>query len=92
MGEAKRRAQQGVPARQKVEVVYDCDPRIADQGATYFHCVKCVDELPDGISPEKWSRQQLAIREDGYFQLRCTRHDINIAVIKWALKKAPLDG
>ena len=90
MGEAKRRA--GTPPRPKVEVNYDCHPDIKDQGATYFHCVQCMEERPDGISPAQWARQQMAITETGHFQLRCTRHNINIALITFKVKGADFDG
>jgi hypothetical protein len=62
-------------------MIHDTHPDIPDQGKSFMHCKRCIDELPEGESPMSWARQQLAIRHDGKLQLRCTRHDINIDVI-----------
>jgi hypothetical protein len=47
-----------------------------------MHCGKCLKEMPEGVSPKEYSRQQIAITKEGWFQVWCNRHDINIALIK----------
>lgn len=71
----------------KLVVNYETDPHVADNGAAYFHCSKCLEERPNGVSPMGWARQQVAVREDGSVQIRCTRHDLNIAVMTFDLEE-----
>lgn len=70
----------------KLQAIYDTDPRVPDEGVQYMHCQQCLKVRPVHVSPQEWARQQLAVRSDGWWQLRCTRHNINIAVIKVQMK------
>lgn len=65
----------------KINMIYDTHPDVQCEGHSFFQCRRCLDERPVGQSPMDWARQQVAIRGDGKIQVRCTRHDINIAVI-----------
>lgn len=72
-----------------VQLVYDTDPSVRDQGMTYMHCTKCLEEykrLKLDVTPKQFARQQLAITPTG-LQLWCTRHDVNIALITVRIKE-----
>lgn len=43
----------------------------------FFHCAKCLDELPPKTSPSEWARIAVGWTKKG-FQIWCVRHDINI--------------
>ena len=82
----------------KWKATYDTDKRVPNQGYVYMHCGECLDEFKNqapgtlGQSPASYARQQLAITKEGRFQLWCTRHDINIALIKIEEKGKGEDG
>ena len=44
---------------------------------SYFHCKKCLVELPKGVSPAEWSSQDVGWTEYG-IQVWCNRHNENI--------------
>ena len=70
-----------------IQVHYDVDPSLENEIASYMHCGKCIDELPEFVSPREYSRTQIGIRSDGRFQVWCNRHKCNVAVIDFKLKK-----
>ena len=43
----------------------------------YFHCKKCLDELPDDTSPAEYQMIEVGGTEQG-IQVWCKRHEINI--------------
>lgn len=43
----------------------------------FFHCKKCIDELPDKTAPREWVRIEAGWSKRG-LQVWCVRHDINI--------------
>ncbi|MFH1392043.1 MAG: hypothetical protein ABIH20_07055 [Candidatus Diapherotrites archaeon] len=43
----------------------------------YFHCEKCLKELPPGKSPEEWQQIETGFTDKGV-QVWCKRHDTNI--------------
>lgn len=43
----------------------------------YFHCRKCLEELPVGWSPQEYALIEIGITETG-IQVWCRRHDIEI--------------
>ena len=47
---------------------------------SYFHCKKCLSELPKGVSPAEWSSQQAGWTAYG-LQVWCNRHETNIIAI-----------
>lgn len=49
----------------------DCEIRM------YYHCKRCLEELPIGTSPVEYQRIEAGATDKG-FQVRCLRHDINI--------------
>jgi hypothetical protein len=51
------------------------------QIVTYFHCRKCLVEMPAGTSPSEWARLEMGLTETG-LQVWCVRHDINVALLE----------
>lgn len=47
----------------------------------YFHCAKCLEELPDGESPAGYARYSMG-RTDTGLQIWCERHNCNITKIE----------
>lgn len=43
----------------------------------YFHCSRCLDELPEGKSPRGYAKLEVGFTKAG-IQVRCTRHDMNV--------------
>jgi len=43
----------------------------------YFHCKKCLEELPMGMSPRDFSRNETGWTKEG-IQVWCIRHDENV--------------
>lgn len=64
----------------------ETDPSAPDQGVSYLNCAQCLGEweadplLGATFSPKTYARQQLALTATGW-QLRCTRHECNIATL-----------
>ena len=69
----------------RIIVTRDCNPNRSDAGEAYMNCGRCLMELPYGKSPKEWARQQVAFTKDGSIQVRCTRHDLNIATLSFEL-------
>ncbi len=44
----------------------------------YMHCDKCIQSLPDGISPQERSQIEVGLTLTG-IQIRCIRHDMVVA-------------
>jgi hypothetical protein len=55
------------------------DPSIPidNQGLTFLHCRKCVEELRRGGSPRDYARLSIAITSRG-LQVWCNRHNCNV--------------
>ena len=77
-----------------VEVYVDADPARADEGEQYVSCDECLRDLANDsmlaatFSPRTFAKQQAAITRTGAIQIRCTRHDANIATFTMrAVKK-----
>jgi len=66
----------------KFNVIHDTRFTVPDQGNAYMHCGKCLKEMPSGVSPKDYARQQAAITKEGFIQVWCTRHDCNISLMK----------
>jgi len=43
----------------------------------FFHCAKCLDELPDGLSPREYTNYEVGMTERG-IQVWCKRHEMNV--------------
>lgn len=54
----------------------------------FFHCKKCLHELPGGESPESWARLSVGFTIAG-LQVWCVRHDCNVCHIDFQGFKHP---
>lgn len=46
-----------------------------NQPAFFFHCRRCLNEMPVGESAATWARLEVGILADHRFQVWCVRHD-----------------
>ena len=44
---------------------------------TYLHCGMCIDERPQGLSPEEWASLSVGYTPVG-LQIWCIRHQVNV--------------
>ena len=51
-----------------------------NQISTFFHCKRCLEEIPEGISPREWAQHEVGFTPIG-LQVWCRRHEINIVHI-----------
>lgn len=64
----------------KTTNVVELRPKSTSDILTFFHCKKCLEELPDGESPAIDQYIDAGWTEKG-FQVWCLRHDMNIISI-----------
>jgi hypothetical protein len=43
----------------------------------FYHCAKCLDEIPEGTSPRDYAQLEVGQTEIG-IQVWCRRHDIDV--------------
>ena len=55
---------------------------------TFFHCKKCLEELPVNTTPRDWVRHEVGFTKLG-LQVWCVRHEINICHIDFEGQKHP---
>jgi hypothetical protein len=55
---------------------------------TFFHCKRCLEELPAGTSPREWVRMEAGFTQLG-IQVWCVRHEANILHVDFEGKKHP---
>jgi hypothetical protein len=48
-----------------------------NQIVAFFHCRKCLNELPKGMSPSDWASHEIGYTKIG-IQVWCKRHECNI--------------
>ena len=51
---------------------------VQNQVRVYFHCTKCIEELPDDTSPMDYARLSVGMTSDGRMQVWCVRHEKNV--------------
>ena len=54
----------------------------------YMHCRMCLAEMPDGTSPQIWSRLDIGYTKEG-IQIWCRRHGCNILHIDFEGQQHP---
>lgn len=54
----------------------------------YFHCRRCLEELPSGTSPKDYQQIQVGWTERG-LQIWCIRHNMNVVSIDFEGAKHP---
>ena len=58
--------------------------------SAYIHCGKCLDELPDGLSPQEYRELDVGWTDKG-LQIWCIRHDCNVVHIDFEGQAHPAD-
>ena len=67
-------------AHRQIEQIID-RPISANQSiVVYFHCGKCLDIRPEGISPQEWGSLEVGYTKLG-IQVWCKRHKCNVVHI-----------
>jgi len=64
---------------------------IEPQIIAYFHCRKCLQELPDGQSPAEWADNAVGYTAEG-IQVWCNRHKVNVANFKLDRETSEMDS
>ena len=54
----------------------------------FIHCGLCLDEIPDGVSPDGYARFEVGFTVRG-LQIWCRRHDCNVMHIDFQGVKHP---
>ena len=70
----------------KVQVIYNTSPEEPNQIDSFYHCGKCLDEKPDGVSPREFGNYEMGITKTGDIQIWCKRHECNVALLEIKLK------
>ena len=48
--------------------------------AEYIHCVQCLKDIPEGISPNLWTQTDVGYTDSG-IQVWCKRHECSVVHI-----------
>ena len=51
--------------------------KTANRISMFFHCSKCLEEIPEGVSPREWARLEVGWTKEG-LQVWCKRHEMNV--------------
>lgn len=54
----------------------------------YFHCSKCLEELPPNVTPRDWGQLEIGYTPLG-IQVWCKRHDLNVVHVDFQGAKHP---
>lgn len=65
--------------------------QIKNEITMFWHCKKCLAELPHGLSPREWTRPEVGWTKKG-IQAWCVRHDCNICHIDLRGQKVDYAG
>lgn len=57
---------------------------------SYFHCGKCLDEMPGGFSPREWAQLEAGWTVEG-IQIWCRRHECNVMHMDFQGHQHPAD-
>ena len=57
--------------------MYDGNPNTANDIVQFWHCGKCLDERPKGVSPQEYGQLEIGLTPMG-LQVWCKRHDVNV--------------
>ncbi len=55
---------------------------------SFMHCSRCLDEIPEGVSPREWAQLEAGWTNPG-FQVWCKRHELNILHVDFEGVKHP---
>ena len=48
----------------------------------YLHCGLCMNEIPQGISPQEYGELAVAVSPKGHLLIECKRHGVPVVHIK----------
>jgi len=65
--------------------------RIRNQIVSFFHCKDCLEELPDGQSPQSYASLEVGWTKKG-LQVWCKRHDKNVIHVDFLKQKVGVAG
>jgi len=57
---------------------------------SYIHCGKCLDELPDGETPQDYKNYDIGFTDTG-LQVWCVRHNCNVMHVDFEGQTHPAD-
>ena len=52
----------------------------------FLHCMKCLEECPETMSPREWARNETGWTQEG-IQVWCTRHEMNVIALDFMGQK-----
>lgn len=56
---------------------------------SFFHCSKCMKEIPSGVSPRDWQKNEVGFTKKG-LQVWCIRHEENVIHLDFLGQKVGL--
>lgn len=56
---------------------------------SFLHCKQCLRDMPNGMSPREWARNEVGLTPDG-IQVWCTRHEKNVVHIGFEGHQLPV--
>jgi hypothetical protein len=74
------------PVHDLVDQVNKADCQIV----SFFHCVQCLDERPDGQSPRDWTWLEFGLTADRRLQVWCIRHEREVGTFLVAPQHIPV--
>ena len=69
--------------------VIEIHPKSQNEIVQFFHCKRCGENIPPGISPSDHQEIEVGWTKIG-FQVWCKRHDLNIVHIDFEGHKHPV--
>lgn len=63
---------------------------VANEIAQFFHCGRCIKELPIDQSPQEYRRYDIGWTKQG-FQVWCTRHNCNVIHVDFEGARHPAE-
>lgn len=61
---------------------------MANHITAFFHCIRCIDERPAGVSPRDWGQLEVGWTPRG-LQVWCKRHELNVLHVDFEGVKHP---
>jgi len=62
---------------------------MSEEVSFWLHCARCIKEVPVGMSPKEYSRQQSGVTEDGRIIVWCNRHEMEVGT--FVLEEGEMD-
>ena len=82
------RAKEREHMTKKIKKQPSVDTMAKNNIVAFLHCKKCLDSLPDNVSPRKYASIEIGWTKWG-FQAWCTRHEANMLHVDFEGLKHP---